>query len=61
MGRDAEERRAERGGKGGIYSRRESSEALAFALYLIQWPLNLGGPTVQLRLLNISLQLYKIM
>jgi hypothetical protein len=49
--KDAEGRGRSRGGKDGIYSRRESSEACARTPSLIGGPLNLRGQTAQLRLL----------
>jgi len=47
---DAEGRGRSRGGKGGIYGGRESSEARAHAPSSIGRPLNPGGPTPRSRL-----------
>jgi hypothetical protein len=47
--KDAEGRGRNRGGKGGIYGRRESSEARARARSPIQGQLNSGGQTGVLR------------
>ena len=49
--KDAEGRGRSRGGKGGIYGGRESSEARARARSPIGRPLNPGGPTPRSRLL----------
>ena len=51
LGKDAEGRGRSRGGKDGIYGRRESSEARARAPSPIGGPLNPGGQTTRLRLL----------